>query len=128
MYTLGTTKVSGAHKVWYNNQFIPVSEHPNAVRTSDSRNLVCINTYLGAFTIEDEIFQNFTEHGVVSGVSSKILIELDSGAVPISQVKIGDTIDGDIVCGTVKHTINGKDVVHNLITKESLVSGKVEKY
>jgi hypothetical protein len=117
MYMLGTAKVSGGHKVWYQDNFIPVADHPDAVPTSDSRNLVCINTHLRSFSVGNHIFMDFTETGVVSGLSEYSL----------GQISVGDTFDGEKVCGTVRHLINGV-IKYNLITDKSLVSGKVEKY
>jgi hypothetical protein len=117
MYMLGTAKVSGGHKVWYQDNFIPVAEHPDAVPTSDSRNLVCINTHLRSFSVGNHIFMDFTETGVVSGLSEYSL----------GQISVGDIFDGEKVCGTVRHLINGT-IKYNLITDKSLVSGKVEKY
>jgi len=125
MYMLGSTKVSGGHKVWYNDAFIPVAEHPNAVRTSDSKRLVCINTHLRQFIVGSHIFMDFTEVGPVSGVEATTTV---SGSLPIAEVRVGDILDGDVVCGTVMHSIEGKPVMYNLITYSSLITPKVEKY
>jgi hypothetical protein len=125
MYMLGNTKVSGGHKVWYQDEFIPVAEHPDAVRTSDSKNLVCINTHLRYFTIENHIFMDFTEVGPVFGLAGSVEI---APSLQISEVHIGDMVNGEIVRGTVIHAVNEKAVLYNLITDKSLVSGKVEKY
>jgi len=117
MYVLGETKVSGGHKVLYNDQFIPVAEHPDAVRTSNSRKLVCINTHLRAFSIGSNVFMDFTESGVVSGIPYSTL----------QQVKVGDTFDGELVRGTVRHMVDGV-IKYNLITETSMITPKVEKY
>lgn len=117
MYLLDGTKVSGGHKVWHNDKFIPVAEHPNAVRTSDSRNLVCINTDLRSFSIGGNVFMDFTEIGPVSGVVDPAL----------GQVKVGDTFDGERVRGKVRHLSNGV-IKYNLITEKSMITPKVEKY
>jgi len=117
MYLLDKTKVSGGHKVWYNDKFIPVSEHPDAVRTSDSENLVCINTELKSFRIGNHLFMDFNETGEVSGVSDSAL----------EQVKVGDTVDGELVRGTVRHLVNGL-TMYNLITEKSMSTPKAEKY
>jgi hypothetical protein len=113
MYMLGSTKVSGDHKVWYNDAFIPVAEHPEAVSTPGSKKLVCINTQLRSFGIGNHIFMDFTEVGQVTGVSGTTIV---SGSLPIAEVRIGDILEDDIVCGTVMHLIDGKTVVYNLIT------------
>lgn len=117
MFLLGTTKVSGGHKVWHQDKFIPVAEHPNAVRTSDSRNLVCVNTHLRQFMVGSHIFMDFTEVGVVSGLTDYAL----------SHVQVGDMFDGERVRGTVRHLVNGI-IKYNLITDKSLITSKVEKY
>lgn len=117
MYILGNTKVSGGHKVWHKDKFIPVAEHPNAVRTHDSKRLVCINTHLRSFRIEGHIFMDFTEVGVVSGIADPAL----------AQINVGDMFDGERVRGTVRHLVNGT-IKFNLITDKSLITSKVEKY
>jgi hypothetical protein len=117
MYLLDGTKVSGGHKVWYQNTFIPVTQHPDAVRTWDSKNLVCINTQLGEFGIEDHIFMDFTEIGPVSGIPYSML----------EKVKVGDTFDGEVVRATVRHLVDGV-IKYNLITDKSLSTPNVEKY
>lgn len=124
MYKLGRTKVSGGHKVWYNDAFIPVAEHPEAVRIPESKKLVCINTQLGSFGIGNYVFMNFNEYGKVSG----LLATTPVSGVPISEVQVGDVIDGEHVCATVMHSIDGKNVVYNLITYSSLTKLNAEKY
>jgi len=125
MYMLGTAKVSGGHKVWYKDAFIPVAEHPNAVRSADSKTLVCINTHLRQFIVGSHIFMDFTEIGPVSGVVATTPVY---GSLPISQIRVGDVLNGDVVCGTVMHALEGKPVLYNLITYSSLITRKVEKY
>ena len=117
MFLLGKVKVSGGHKVLYNGRYIPVSEHPKAVPTTESKSLVCINTELRSFNIESYQFMDFLEVGEVSGVSDPAF----------EQVKVGDTFDGDRVRGTVRHLVNGV-IKYNLITDKSLITSKVEKY
>jgi hypothetical protein len=125
MFVLGNTKVSGGHKVWYKDAFIPVAEHPNAVPTSDSKKLVCINTELRSFCIENHIFMDFKEDGPVYGVLGTTAV---CGSLPIAEVRVGDMVDGDVVCGTVMHLIDGKNVMYNLITYSSLTTPKIEKF
>lgn len=125
MYILGNTKVSGGHKVWYNNKFIPVAEHPDAVRKPDSKKLVCINTQLRSFGIGNNVFMDFKEDGEVSGIVATTSV---SGSLTIDQVKVGDILDGEAVCATVMHLIDGKTVVYNVITYSSLTTPNVEKY
>jgi len=117
MFLLGETKVSGGHKVMYHDKYIPVSEHPEAVPTTASKNLVCINTEVRSFSIGPYQFMDFTEEGRVSGVSDPLL----------AQVQIGDTFDGEVVRGTVRHLVRG-NVLYNLITEQSMSTSRVEKY
>jgi hypothetical protein len=125
MYMLGNTKVSGGHKVWYNNAFIPVADHPDAIPTSDSKTLVCINTHLRSFGIGNHVFMDFTENGPVHGVLGTTTV---FGSLPIAEVRVGDLLYGEVVCGTVTHLIEGLPVMYNLITYSSLNTPKVEKF
>ena len=130
MYLLDGIKVSGGHKVWYKRagKFISVSQHPLAIATSESQNLVCINTENKSFKIGDFYFLDFTEVGDVTGVSEDTIIALKSLDVSISEVILGDVLLGnDIVRGIVKHLIDDK-IRYNLITEESIISpnNKVE--
>ena len=130
MYLLDGIKVSGGHKVWYKNTgtFIPVSRHPLAIPTSESKNLVCINTENKSFQIGDHYFLDFTEVGDVTGVSEDTIIPLKSVDVSVSEVVIGDVLlRNDIVRGIAKHLIDNK-IKYNLITNESMISpdNKVE--
>ena len=117
MFLLGNIKVSGGHKVLYNGRYIPVSEHPNAVPTAESKNLVCINTELRSFNIGSYQFLDFLEVGEVSGLSD----------LALEHIKVGDTIDGEYVHATVRHLKNGV-IKYNFITDKSLASSNVEKY
>lgn len=117
MFLLGNIKVSGGHKVLYNGRYIPVSEHPNAVPTAESKNLVCINTELRSFNIGSYQFMDFLEVGEVSGLSDPAL----------EHIKVGDSIDGEYVHATVRHLKNGV-IKYNFITDKSLASSNVEKY
>lgn len=126
MYLLGNTRVSGGHKVWLNDSFIPVSEHPDAVPTTRSANLVCINTEKRTFNIGSYTFMDFTEEGGVSGVHANNMISLKSIDVPVSEVVPGDVLcDNDIVRGVVKHQV-GKQVLYNLITESSIHLPEIE--
>lgn len=125
MFLLGDTKVSGGHAVWYGGQYIRVSQHPDAVPTTGSANLVCINTEKQSFKIGSNKFMDFTETGKVTGVPANTIISLKTVDVPISEIVVGDVLSGnDIVVAIVKHQIDG--VVYNLITDTSVMSNKVE--
>jgi hypothetical protein len=125
MFVLGNTKVSGGHKVWYKDAFIPVAHHPDAVPTSDSKKLVCINTHLRSFVVGTHIFMDFKELGTVFGIVGTTTV---SGSLPIAEVRVGDILEDDVVCGTVTHLIEGMPVMYNLITYSSLTTPNVEKF
>ena len=126
MYLLGKTKVSGGHKVWFKNKYIPVSQHPDAISTSESTNLVCMNTKNRMFKIESYEFLDFAEGGEVNGLSENTIISLKTVDVPLSKVVVGDVlINNDIIIGVVKHLINNK-IMYNLITKESIRLPEIE--
>lgn len=116
MYQLGNVKVSGSHKVLYNNEFIASSSHPNATITSASANLTCINTEQGSFTLDGMTFMNFTETGPAYGLTNKIQVSMKTGPVSIADIKVGDVTDIEgVVVGTVMHLENG-ETTYNLIT------------
>jgi hypothetical protein len=126
MYMLGNIKVSGGHKVLFNDEYIPVSQHPDAIPTSESKNLVCINTEKRTFKIGSYAFMDFTEVGGVFGVPENILISLKALDVPVSKVVVGDVLlNNDVVRGVVKHLVD-KCVVYNLITEYSLHLPEIE--
>ena len=126
MYLLGNIKVSVGHKVWFNHTYIPVSQHPHAVPTTDSENLVCINTEKRMFNIGSYSFMDFTEIDDVFGVPDDTIIALKTVDVPVSDVVIRDVLlNNDIVRGLVKHFIDGK-IVYNLITDQSLHLPEIE--
>jgi hypothetical protein len=126
MYLLGNTRVSAGHKVLFNDNFITVSQHPDAVPTTGSANLVCINTEKRTFNIGPYTFMDFTEEGGVSGVSADTNISLKNVDIHVSEVVPGDVLcDNDIVRGVVKHQV-GKEVLYNLITETSLHLPEIE--
>lgn len=125
MYVLGKTRVSGGHAVWYGDKYIRVSEHPDAIRTKDSANLVCINTERKSFKIGEHRFMDFTETGRVTGVPGTTIISLKTVDVHISDIVVGDVLSGnEIVVAVVKHQIDR--VLYNLITDTSVMSNKIE--
>lgn len=116
MFNLDGVKVSGAHKVFYKEKFIPVSKHPRAVACDGLAVLSCINTRVGSFYIGDKLFLNFTEVGNVVGYDDTTLIALKSGNILINEVKIGDVLhNNDTIIGVAKHM--KETTQYNLITK-----------
>lgn len=126
MYLLDGIKVSEGHKVWYTDAFIPVSQHPNAIPTSGSQNLVCINTEHHSFNIGNYRFLDFMETGYATGVPGNTIIALKSVDVPISEVVVGDVLlNHDIIRGVVKHVIDD-NIKYNLISEQSLHLPEIE--
>jgi hypothetical protein len=126
MFLLGDTKVSGGHAVWYGGKYIRVSQHPDAIPTTESVNLVCINTEKKSFVIGQHEFMDFTETGEVTGVPGTTLVSLKTADIPIYDVLVGDVLsDNDTVIGVVKHRVN-RNVVYNLITDKSIMTNKIE--
>jgi hypothetical protein len=68
---------------------------------------------------------DFKENGPVFGIVGTTTV---SGSLPIAEVRVGDILEGDVVCGTVTHLIEGMPVVYNLITYSSLTTPNVEKF
>jgi len=123
MYLMGNTKVSGTHKVLYNNKFVPVSKHYRAVLCSEGSPLLsCINTEVGSFTIGEFRFLNFTETGYTYGYEPSTIIQLKDKYSAISDIQIGDILhDDDFVIGIAKHLKNNKQQ-YNLITNSGKLS------
>ena len=128
MYLLDNIKVSGAHKVLYNGNFIPVSEHFRAIKCSEGIPMLsCINTEAGSFKIGEFRFMNFTETGDISGHHVSTTIPLKTGYTSISKVKIGDVLyNNDVVVGTVRH-LNNDTECYNLITNSGKFDALINK-
>jgi len=62
MYTLGPAKVSGSHSVIVGNKYVPVSTHTDAVPTTPSTVLYCINTSKNSIAIGNYQLLDFTEN------------------------------------------------------------------
>ncbi len=63
MYTLNNTIVSDSHIVKYENKWLPVSQHPKAVKCDfyDEKYLYCLNTSNKIIEINDIIFTDWDE-------------------------------------------------------------------
>jgi hypothetical protein len=63
MYYLNNVLVSDSHIINYNNNWIPVSKHPNAVVCSDYTEpyLYCLNTTNKEIIINETVFTDWDE-------------------------------------------------------------------
>lgn len=134
MYTLNNTTVSGSHKILFEGHFIAVRDHPNAKKSPELEELLCLNTsthriytnsneYLDFVESEDPQFNRFkrqyielaynkelrlreSSSSTTTGVSCDTRIPLQLGTKTIQTVVVGDILqNGDVVKGIVRHTI-----------------------
>lgn len=134
IYNLNGILVSDSHILKYNEKWIPVSKHPNAIRCEkyEKPYLYCLNTTNKIININDNIFTDWDEiydndfvkiknnkyikinnvkdiHPYLdSGLNGSTKIKLNNGKYKlIKDVDIGDILEnGEKVYGTV--IINGK--------------------
>ena len=137
MYSLHGTIVSDCHQVWYNSEWIQVTNHPDAIELDkyDKPFIYCLNTENKTIQIGDDIYLDWDEiyekhlekliFKKISYVNHKSDIHkyLDGGfyeKTPISlldysikrirDIKIGDVLlNGEIVYGIVE--IKGDDLI-----------------
>jgi len=127
MYNLNGIIVSGNHKIKYNNTWISVKHHPNAIKIQDYNEpyLYCLNTttktiHLNNITFADwdEIYEddldfilhckniNTTENiskTIDKGFDKNTVIKLLNGTKSIDQINIGDILNTKgIVYGIVE--------------------------
>ena len=128
MYNLRNVIVSNSHIVKHDNQWIPVSEHPEAIRVAfyEGPFLYCMNTSSKeihinglCFTDWDEIFdddlQNLKENAMLpsiadihshlgSGIVGYTVIKLkDGSSKELRHVQVGDVLEhGERVYGIVQ--------------------------
>jgi len=127
MFKLNNIIVSGSHLVEYNNKFIRVEQHPNAVQISYNKPfLYCLNTSNKIIELETLIFTDWDEitndelqilhkenkniinleniHEILdNGFEETIEICLHKNKKQISQIKIGDILEnGTVVYGLVE--------------------------
>jgi len=137
MFSLHGTIVSDCHQVWYNSEWIQVTNHPDAIELDkyDKPFIYCLNTENKTIQIGDDIYLDWDEiyekhlekiiFNKISYVNHKSDIHkyLDGGfyeKTPISlldysikrirDIKIGDVLlNGEIVYGIVE--IKGDDLI-----------------
>jgi hypothetical protein len=137
MHSLHGTIVSDCHQVWYNSEWIQVTNHPDAIELDkyDKPFIYCLNTENKTIEVGDDIYLDWDEiyekhlekliFNKISYVNHKSDIHkyLDGGfyeKTPISlldysikrirDIKIGDVLlNGEIVYGIVE--IKGDDLI-----------------
>jgi hypothetical protein len=152
IYLLDNIIVSDSHKVKYNNNWIPVSKHPNAIKYKSYNEpfLYCLNTTKKVIEINNQIFTDWDEiyehllytilnndefplnsckdiHKYLDwGFSETTKIGLSNGTyVEINKVSINDVLEnGETVYGIVE--IDGLNIAENNIYNLGKIS--VEGY
>ena len=136
IYNLNGVVVSDSHMVKYNNEWIRVSKHPEAIRITfyEDPYLYCLNTTNKTIIINDNLFTDWDEiiedevleiqnnknilidntediHKFIDGgfVSTTVINLKNGTAKYISEISVGDILDnGEKVYGLVE--INGEDL------------------
>jgi hypothetical protein len=152
MYHLNNIYVSDSHKIIFNNKWICVSEHPNAIKCNNyiEPYLYCLNTSNKNIYIKDMVFSDWDEidkndifeimqspfvqlnnitdihRKIDSGFEGYTKICLKNGSVKnIKDVSIGDIlINGEKVYGIVE--IDGKNINQQfkfILGKNLLIEG-----
>ena len=145
MYNLNGTIVSESHIVNHNGNWIPVRDHPLAIKILNYREpyLYCINTTSKIIILNNTIFTDWDEiygdnldfilrHAyneniaqlVDKGFKQDTLIALKNGEKQLKDVKIGDYLStGGIVYGIVElnnTNLGNKDKLYNLLVSNGL--------
>ena len=145
MYNLNGIIVSESHIVNHNGNWMPVRDHPLAIKLEKYREpyLYCINTTSKIIILNNTIFTDWDEiyddnlefilrHAyneniaqlVDKGFKQDTLIALKNGEKQLKDVKIGDYLStGGIVYGVVElnnTNLGNKDKLYNLLVSNGL--------
>jgi hypothetical protein len=145
MYNLNGIIVSESHIVNHNGNWMPVRDHPLAIKLLSYREpyLYCINTTSKIIILNNTIFTDWDEiyddnlefilrHAyneniaqlIDKGFKQDTLIALKNGEKQLIDVKIGDYLStGGIVYGTVElnnTNLGNKDKLYNLLVSNGL--------
>ena len=145
MYNLNGIIVSESHIVNHNGNWMPVRDHPLAIKLLSYREpyLYCINTTSKIIILNNTIFTDWDEiyddnlefilrHAyneniaqlIDKGFKQDTLIALKNGEKQLKDVKIGDYLStGGIVYGTVElnnTNLGNKDKLYNLLVSNGL--------
>lgn len=139
-YKLDDVYVSGMHIVKYNDSFIRVHSHPNAIKVEYNISLIhCLITntgrfkignnyycdYLGENTLETylklvspllEITDDLTKYennslNLYPGFTQDSILKVDSGVKIITEIKIGDKIKGKSIIGIIQYILEGSTFI-----------------
>jgi hypothetical protein len=120
MYQLNNTIVSGTHLMLYKNDWIRVSNHPDALKINYNKPYVyCINTNNKLFNLDGYLFSDWDEivgenkiklkqqhidiEKITKGFHSKTIIQTNKGFKHIREIEIGDILSNNsVVYGIVK--------------------------
>jgi len=145
MYNLNGIIVSESHIVNHNGNWMPVRDHPLAIKLLSYREpyLYCINTTSKIIILNNTIFTDWDEiyddnlefilrHAyneniaqlIDKGFKQDTLIALKNGEKKLKDIKIGDYLStGGIVYGTVElnnTNLGNKDKLYNLLVSNGL--------
>ena len=153
MFNLYNIIVSESHIVNYNDKWIPISDHPEAIEILDycDTELYCLNTTNKIIIIDDTVFTDWDEiwgdkleklitycynkNGkdiddvLFESFNRETLINLEHGKKRIDMIEIGETLStGGIVYGIVELYINNlgnnkEKVFHLLVSNGKFVIG-----
>ena len=129
MYTLNNVIVSDSHIVKYDNKWIPVSEHPCAIKhiSYDDEFLYCLNTSDKTIEINDIIFTDWDE--IYDETLNKVLNNqiypipnsnyihecLDCGFVSSTKIRIKDNFYMDINKIKINDTLQNGEKVYGIV-------------
>jgi hypothetical protein len=112
MYKIDDIIVSGCHIIKENEQWIPVSEHPDSVKMEDYSNtlIYCLNTENKTITINNRIFTDWDElyanrlTNIKDFISTQIGISIDN----VKNADIHKYLDGGFNKNTPLKLLNGE--------------------
>jgi len=139
MYILNEVIVSNSHIIKYQDKWIYVSEHPNAIKflSYNEPYLYCLNTTNKiikingiTFTDWDEIY-NYTLEKIINHTPSKNINDihkyLDYGFCPNTQIKLKNGVVTKICDININDTLENGEKVYGLVEINSLKEG-VNRY
>ena len=141
MYSLHDTIVSGCHKVKYNNKWICVNAHPDAILLHDysQKSIYCLNTTTKVIVINKDIYIDWDEmYTYVGGTEESLegihkdydggfapktpIVLFDKRVVDIKDVQVMDVLmNGEKVYGIVE--IDGTNVSSQYLYCDKFIGG-----
>jgi len=139
-YKIGGIYVSGMHIIEYNDKFIRVHSHPNAVKVDYNLSIIrCLITDTGRLRIDGNIYCDYLGDNLLEtylkivapivkipfklddyknsslnlypAFTQDSIIQFDSGIKLITDVVIGDKIGGKEVIGVIRYILEGKTFI-----------------